>query len=53
MKLIKRAVKGTIDGKLLLGLPEDMSKAVRKAARKEGISAGEWIRAAIAMRLEA
>jgi predicted HicB family RNase H-like nuclease len=44
----RRAKKGTIGGKFLLPLPDDMRAAVDKAAQKEGLSTAEWIRRLIA-----
>lgn len=47
----RRAVKGTIGGAILVRVPEEMHSKVMKAAKRAGVSASEWVREAIALRL--
>jgi predicted DNA-binding protein len=43
----KRAPKGSIASAKLLKLPAELSARLEREARREGLSASEWIRRAI------
>lgn len=40
----KRAKRGSIDGAILLRLPEELLSLVEREAKREGVSRAEWIR---------
>lgn len=40
----KRGAKGTIDGALLLRLPDALRARIDRAAQQQGLSSSEWIR---------
>jgi hypothetical protein len=42
----QRALRGSIEARLLLRLPDDLDKAARKAAKRQGVSVTEWWRRA-------
>lgn len=48
----ERAVRGSIEARLLLRLPADLAKKSRAAAKREGVSLVEWWRRAGLERLE-